>query len=430
MASAQRSEPQAAAKKAPPFLSGPSKSSPAKAAPTPTPKAPVTSPQFQAQSDSSSELQPDKNGLILFKSGNVTLAYNTKTGTADFIRGGQTVLNAFYSAVKLPTLVTSKDYTSRSAVAMGDEYIITLSGRKAPSMKQHFMLGTNDSFVVWVELEGQKLISNWMAPVVVDTKGGMDLGSYADVRALWVPFDNDRNAKYEAATINKEDTSYEVAAFYDNTSRKGLVIGSVTHDTWKTGISYKGSSNKLDSLQAFGGVSINNSQHYGTMQRDVQQHGSVTGDKLVSPKVFVGYFDDWRNGLEAYGDANHDLVPRLAWNGGVPFGWNSWGAVGSGLTTEKALAASNFIKNNLMNKSFINNNTTYINLDSYWDNGAIDLETFVNSVHKNGQKAGIYWAPFVDWIKDPDRLIEGTHIRYSDAWLKDCLLYTSDAADE
>jgi len=92
-----------------------------------------------------------------------------------------------------------------------------------------------------VDVIGSGLQSRWMGPVVMDTAGGVDIGSYNDVRALIVPFDNDSfTFSYDAMPINNAGTSYEVSAFYDNTTRNGLVVGSVTHDTWKTGVYFQG----------------------------------------------------------------------------------------------------------------------------------------------------------------------------------------------
>lgn len=356
--------------------------------------------------------------MISFKNKNVSIDYNLSTGTADFYRNGRKIISAFYSEVKYPKLVSSKDYASRSVLSNGNEYTIVLSGGGNPTMKQHFNLKGDDYFIVSVEMDGLNLSSNWMAPLAMYSKDGMDIGSGTDIRALWIPFDNDKSAKYDASSINTDDTSYEAAAFYDNTSRNGLIVGSVTHDIWKTGVSYMGSNNKLDLLEVYGGVTINNNKHGGTMIRDVQQHGSVTGNAITSPEIFVGFFDDWRNGMEKYADANAAVTPKLEWNGGVPFGWNSWGAVGSSLNTANALAASNFIKT-LMDKGFQNDNTAYINLDSYWDSSSVDLGKFVQTVHANGQKAGIYWAPFADWAKDPNRTVEGSNYKYKDIWLTD-----------
>ena len=370
------------------------------------------------EKDFISAINGQTSGSVSFSKENIEIKYDLNTGTADFYRDGRKIINAFYSAVKLPQLITSKDYTTRAVSSTDNGYTIVLSGGQNPVMKQHFAL-SDDYFIVSVEMDGSGLSTNWMAPVVMDSMGGVDTGSKNDVTALWIPFDNDKNATYDASTINKEDTSYEAAAFYDNTSRNGLVVGSITHDTWKTGVTYKGSNNKLDLLEIYGGASIYNDMHDGTMMRDVQAHGNVAGDSIFSPEIFVGFFDDWRNGMETYADANSAVVPKLQWDGGVPFGWNSWGAVGSNLNTQNALAASNFINNSLMPRGFENNNTAYINLDSYWDNSSMNLKKFVDTVHQNGQKAGIYWAPFVDWAKDSNRTVEGSNYKYKDIWLMD-----------
>lgn len=360
----------------------------------------------------------ENKGITVFENGSLALEYNLSTGTTDFFKNGRKIIGGFYSAVKLPELITSKDYTFRSVSQADNEYTVLLTSQNHPTMRQIFNLQNPDYFTVTVEVEGTDLRSNWMAPIVVEGKGAVDIGSYADVMALWIPFDNDRDVNYDASSINKSDTSYEAAAFYDNTSRNGLVIGSVTHDTWKTGIEYTGSDNKLDGLIAYGGASIRSEKH-GEMVRDVEAHGVVKGDVISSPAIFAGFFEDWRTGMETYADANAKVVPMLQWNGGVVFGWNSWGAVGANLDTSKALAAADFIKDSLMVQSFTSDDTAYINLDSYWDSPLVDLERFVENVHKNGQKAGIYWSPFVDWAKDENRKVEGSNYTYSEVWLRD-----------
>lgn len=59
--------------------------------------------------------------------------------------------------------------------------------------------------------------------------------------------------------------------------------------------------------------------------RDVKAHGALAGKKIKSPKVFLGFFEDWCDGLEAYAKANAVIAPPKAWEKAVPFGWNSWG---------------------------------------------------------------------------------------------------------
>jgi predicted CxxxxCH...CXXCH cytochrome family protein len=259
-------------------------------------------------------------------------------------------------------------------------------------MKQTFVLDQDNSFLTRLEVLGSGLQSRWMGPLVMDMPGGVDIGSYNDNRALVVPFDNDSfTFSYDAMPINRNSMSYEASAFFDNTTRNGLVVGSVTHDTWKTGIYFQGANNRLNVLNVFGGVTSSDT-------RDVSEHGLVKGNTISSPTVFVGFGSDWRIVMESFADANTAQTPRLIWNGGVPFGWNSWYAYGTGVTYSNATAASSFIKNNLQTNQFNNQGVVYINLDSFWSNQSdTELQQFASYCHSNGQKAGIYWTPFVYW---------------------------------
>jgi hypothetical protein len=341
--------------------------------------------------------------------GNVKIEYDLNNGVANYYANGVKKIANFYASVQLENYITSKDYTTRTVSTSGNETTITLEGSGLPTMKQHFYMVNADYFDTLVEVSGANLSTNRIAPIVVDPTGNVDIGQYSNVRALWVPYDNDAWVSYNAMSINNTATSNEVTAFYDNTSRNGLVIGSVVHDTWKTGITYNGVGNKLINLNVFGG----NTNIDAT--RDVMPHGKVTGNAIKSPKVFVGYFMDWRNGMETYANENTAHAPKFIWNGGVPFGWNSWGGLGTKLSYTKATAAANFIKKGLMNKNFSNNDTAYINLDSYWTNFTdAQLSNFVSTVHNNGQKAGIYWGPFVYWGSDLNSQVEGTNYKYSD----------------
>jgi predicted CxxxxCH...CXXCH cytochrome family protein len=207
-----------------------------------------------------------------------------------------------------------------------------------------------------------------------------------------------------------------VSAFYDNTTRNGLVVGSVTHDTWKTGVYFQGANNRLSVLNVYGGVTSSDT-------RDVDPHGLVKGNVISSPTVFVGFGLDWRTVMEAYADANTAMAPGLAWNGGVPLGWNSWYAYGVGVSYSNATAASSFIKGNLQTNNFNNQGVVCINLDSFWSNlSNSELQQFANYCHSNGQQAGIYWTPFVYWgtaDQGSNSFITGSgSYKWSDAYLR------------
>jgi alpha-galactosidase len=355
------------------------------------------------------------SGIISVSNGNVRLDYNADTGTATFYYAGVAKVINFYAGVQLASYVTSKMYSTRYVSTSGTMTTVTSTGSGLPEMQQLFVLDGGNKLLTRVIVQGSKLSTNWIAPIVMDTKGGVDVGSYGDSRLLWMPWDNDAWVSYNAGTMNTSGTSFNAAAFYDNSSRNGIVVGAVTHDTWKSGIFYSGSNNRLDALNVFGGAND------ATYTHDVLPHGKVTADTLYSPIAFMGYSSDWRDLLEEYASANTSFDAKLAWNGGVPFGWNSWGKLQSNISYDKAVAVSDYIAGNLQNNNFANNSTVYVNLDSYWDNlSDAQLTAFVAHCHANQQKAGIYWAPFVDWGLSATRQVEGTpSTTYGQIWLRD-----------
>src|SRR6266404_1440372 len=322
---------------------------------------------------------------------NVRLEYNLSAGTTDFYWQNSKKISSFYSGVTLNTgYIKGINYSSWSyAVSTSNQVVVTAVGIGLPIMKQYFTLDQNDSFLVRVDVSGSNLKANWMGPVVVDTAGGVNIGISNDNRALVVPFDNDGFVRYNAMPMNNSGTSYEVGAFYDNTSRNGLVVGSVTHDTWDTGVFFVGANNKLNAMNFFGG---------GTSPADGgNAHGSVAGNTISSPTMFVGFGADWRVTMQNYAAENTNFVPRLAWTNGVPFGWNSYGVIQQNISYADAIAVSDYFYTRLMGQNFANHGTVYINLDAFWNDNLTpaQLQSFVNHCHAHGEKAGIYWGPFV-----------------------------------
>jgi len=331
--------------------------------------------------------------MLVMSNADVTLQYNLSNGTTAFYWQNSMKISAFYAGVGLKTgYITGNNaaYTNRTyTVVASNQVVVTAQGVGVPTMKQYFTFDQNDSFLTRVAVVGSSLSANWMGPVVVSTTGGVNLGVTNDNRALFVPFDNDGFVTYNAMPINSSSTSYEVAAFYDNTTRNGLVVGSVTHDTWKSGVYFNGANHKLDQMNVFGGA---------TSPWDVAPHGYLSGSTISSPTMFVGFGTDWRTTMENYAAENAKALPRLPWTNGVPFGWNSWGVIQTAINYADAIAVSDFFHTNLQVRGFANNGTVYINLDSYWSNlSNSQLQQFAAYCHANGQKAGIYWTPFVYW---------------------------------
>jgi alpha-galactosidase len=84
------------------------------------------------------------------------------------------------------------------------------------------------------------------------------------------------------------------------------------------------------------------------------------------------------------------------------------------------MEVSDFFKQNLQEKGFINqNNTVYIGLDSGWNRfSEEELKAFVEKCKANGQVAGIYWTPFTDWGKNPENIVhDATEYKYKDVYI-------------
>jgi hypothetical protein len=356
--------------------------------------------------------------LLVMSNGNVQVQYSLTAGTAAFLWQNSQKISAFYAGVMLSSgYVTGINFSNRTWSVVGSNQVaVTAHAAGLPDMTQYFTLDQNDSFLTRVTMSGTNASANWMGPVVVSTTGGVDIGTYGDDRALVVPFDNDGFVRYNATPINNSGVGYEVAAFYDNTTRNGLVVGSVTHDTWKSGVWFNGSNNKLNQMNVYGGV---------TSPWDVAPHGFVSGNVISSPTMFVGFGSDWRTTMQNFAAENTNFAPRLVWTNGVPFGWNSWGVTNyqSHISYTAAIAVSDSIHTNLQPYGFTNQGTVYVNLDSYgtYNLSGSQLQNFVSHCHANGQKAGIYFPPFTYWgtaSQGSNNMATGSGYYWSDLYLR------------
>ncbi len=375
-------------------------------------------------------LEPmNAEGRWTYDYGNLNFVYDYNNGTYDMSWNGTKRLSRIYSSVQLGSRVLkSIDYPSHvvsltnfsNALGNGKEVTITHAGPDMPDMIQHIYLydGGKQYYLTQVELSGSNLSTNNMAPVEMQYNGGINIGAVADGRMLYVPFDNDAFTNYASKNAYTNILSYEVSAVYDNTSRNGLILGSVTHDTWKTGVAVSAWNNSFNSLKVYGGVTSNET-------RDSLPHGSISGGNVASPLVLVGYYSDWRTGLEDYGNANAGITPKLAFDKGVPFAWNTWAAFQKNFTPADVISCSDFIKNNLQNNNFVNDDTVYINYDAGWEDfPEADVIASANHIRANGQTPGGYMAPFSFFPSGSNTLdsyVPGTNNAYTfrDIALKD-----------
>lgn len=363
---------------------------------------------------------------IPFGQNNMVLYYLT-TGTYDVVFDGKKTITGAYAICKGKTGMTSTgavvrthSFWSRVHHDIVSQHTIE-TVRDGLRMKQDFtVFGTRDFFITTVTVIGKGVATSYMSPLTTDNVVFDEKG---DNRALYVPFDNDMWARFNAQPLQQANfTSSEVTAVYNNDSYSGLVIGSLEHTVWKTGINVKANGNNSFSVSAFGGFADSNITH------DKIPHGLVTttDTSCVSPRLLVGKFTDWRKGMEVYASHNSDKyyygIP--SWKKATPVGWNSWGAIQNKITLDKAKRVIDFFADSCKGYRSANG-ALYIDLDSFWDNmikGGLDgdvseLKQFVAYCKSKGVKPGIYWAPFTDWGKY-DRKIEGSDYTYAQAWLK------------
>jgi alpha-galactosidase len=380
----------------------------------------------QSAQDFSHSYDPATTVTIPFGSGN-SIVYNRSSKSYDVFYGTTRIITQALAKAKNGNVtLNSSDYTTATVtsashtdgIGSGTTYTVTLTGTGLPQMQQMFYVyDTVGYFFTEVSIQGTSLSSNYMAPLATNAVSLPVAGEY---RSLFVPFDNDRFVRYDAKPLAESVTSSEVGAIYENTSRTGIVAGSVQSDRWKTGVKAVGTGTQLSELTVWGGyVDIG-------VTRDQRVHGSLVGSSIKSPRMFVGYFSDFRDGMDLYGKAVNVFSPRYIFNytGSTPFAYNTWGDIQNDLTLTKAKAVADFVHTQI--PAFRSDNKVFIDLDSYWDNlvtGGLtgdfsQLTEFANYCKARGLQPGIYWAPFVDWGKT-ERSVEGASaFNYRDLWTK------------
>ncbi|WP_054023397.1 alpha-galactosidase [Bacillus sp. FJAT-28004] len=369
------------------------------------------------------------NGVIQVKvhlsEGNVSLNWSSGAALVGLYA------EARYGLEQLRSTFYSKHYVNEASVqsiedgyGKGLHWSFEHEEIGKPLMRQHFRMYEQLPYLL-MELEVESELeweTNEITPLAAYLNDGSiaQFGTGADaseeIRALFVPFDNDKWVRFASHVIPCSVHSYETTAIYRAQSRNGFVIGSVTHDTWKTGVVVEGTfSEDLGRLRVYGGAA-------DMQTRDTLAHGALRGKSIVSPTIFVGAFSDYRDGLEQYGKANAVLAPALPWEGGIPMGWNSWSAVMDKLDYDVYTHTSDFFAKELQQNSFADkNDSLYVNFDACWQNLSEEqMKDAVRRVKANGQKPGIYFTPFAFWGSDPNSPVEGTDDRvlYRDILIK------------
>ncbi|PWG80544.1 alpha-amylase family protein [Pararcticibacter amylolyticus] len=367
------------------------------------------------------EISYGRNGMI---------KYDLNKGKFDVYVNGKVIFYDAYARAKSNgQLLTAQSYQTHSyskktlndSFGKGIKYIVEYRSAGLPTLKHTiYTYPARDHFFVEITLNGKSLKSNYLAPFIASFR---DITNESRKRSLFVPFDNDAWIRYDAKELNEgtECTSSEVGLVYDEVSDRALVAGSVEHSVWKSGVRTK-ALRAGNELEAFSGYTDKD------VTRDQRFHGFIENDEVRSAKFLVGYFDDWRSGLEEYGKASRQAEKPYVfnWNKATPVGWNSWGVLQANINYSNASRVVDFFADSLRN--FRSGNDVYVDLDSYWDKmikGGLEgdyseLKSFAAYCLSRGVQPGVYWAPFTDWgfKSGAERRVEGSSYTYGDLWTK------------
>lgn len=291
-----------------------------------------------------------------------------------------------------------------------------------------------DYFLAQVSLvsgSDSQVSANRMVPFSTETQSTMIEG--AKNRILWVPFSNDNHVRYQVYELKRTVTSYEASAVFNQDSRFGLIAGSVDHDKWKSAIISRGTSSKyLASFQCLSGIADEGTQDYDT------PHGYVYGSEVSSARFMIGFFDDWRIGMETFADACVTVAPRAVWEGGNPVGYSSWGNVMNYVSYTGIVETATFMKEQLEPHGFHGRDGRItISLDSFAElnmgdsnSSKMGNKVLGSGTYRDGRETkqgldmnyGLYNG-IVIWDWTVDEQVKGTGLQGNPVYhWRDCLL--------
>ncbi len=353
------------------------------------------------------------------KDGAWQIKFDENAKTLTYTQNGVDLVRNAYVAVHNPaeTQLLSKNYPNvkldKKAVndefGAGTKYTYTYSGLQGKENIEQSIYIYPDKGYMLVDAvlvaNGETTKTNYIAPIVSDNSSTTFLPAVGQNYIYRMPHDNDNWVSYNAQswTEGRSVESCEVSVAYDVMSRKGLVVGSIEHDNWKSGVTITpSSSNSLSKITVAAGVvnELTNDINKEFPDRpSLYKHGSISGKRVSSPRFFFGFYNDWRNGLEDLGDATAALEPKLPWDGGTIFAWQSWGGMAFDVNYTGVIDVCNFFKNDLVKANFHNENgTCYMVLDSGWNLlSEKELKKFVKYCKDNGLHPGVYFTPFSYW---------------------------------
>ena len=289
----------------------------------------------------------------------------------------------------------------------GTEHIFTFSNPAGDGddvvMQQSFFAYDEQPFLLTrlaLVCRSGIISSNHLEPICCEGNTWSFLSTTAgNNRMLQVPFDNNEFVRYHTYRLSRSMTSYEVSALFDGASRCGAVFGSVDHDHWKSGISIEAvSGTSVQKLQLISGIADKQTRD-DISGYDHQPHGALQGETVSSARFLIGFFDDWRTGMETFADACATIRPaRHYWTHGAPFGWQSWGVMSDKNSYEADVEICDYFAEVLQPGGFCSEDgNVVISLDASSNVNDTQRKRLVTTGRKKQQLIGCYTTPLALW---------------------------------
>lgn len=368
---------------------------------------------------------------VTVRHGAWTLNYALDNGTGEVTWQQTPVLKAFHSEAELAhsaSALNSENATSRDAHWETFQDAHYGVGEKL-TLTSHFTGGTSLALHLWFFKD-----TRWFLSDLQVTSGQVltvmkltpfsarfaDIGKGNDKRIYTTPYSNnfdfgvapvnqfgqsqngtDRFANPVEPMVTFNGVSHWVMALFDNQTRQGLVAGAASVQTWK-------SSQQLgEAREANGPLSGFALYNWGGTQR---------GKTVDSDRFFIGYFSDYRDGLETYGNIYTQGEPRLRWSGAVPVGFNAFYSHDSYGKARDMGDITDYVTAHLKPLGY-----QYVNMDGGFQPESYPqgMKDFADYVHQRGLKAGGYLTPFTIYENWLDLPVDNTGFTHRDACLRD-----------
>lgn len=353
--------------------------------------------------------------------GKYTFLFDTENGSFSVAKNDITIFEDAVSAYKaedeiIKTSAYSKFDIGEEEIDGGKKITVSMFADSLNDLVQTFCFyDEKDYFTTQLSIQSDSGVqTNYIAPLLIENNK-LQNSTYKWENALEVPSDNDQWAEFKVKKLYEKAESYEVGALFTSDNGSGFVLGSLNHDVWKSGVRFKGGFGKMQTAELYCGAS--------DPKTGSQIHGTVSGKTVSSPLMFIGVYDNWKDGMNEFAEVNTEIQPkRASVSDGVPIGWNSWGSVQFDINYDTAVGISQYVKDNFQDTWQADGENVYINLDSGWDFlSDEELKSFADYCHSNNQKAGAYWGPFVCWLNEEEmkeNYIADTEYTYEDVRLK------------